>query len=384
MKTSKIILLLGLILCSTSGYSQLDKIKAAMDKRKARKAAAIEANDPFLSILAGPGYTPENGLLLGGGFLYTFKTNKEDSLIQRSSIPINTFFSTKGNFQVSTALQSFWLEDKLRLNARFVYSNAEDQYYGVGFDNAENTVQSDSTTTYNRKLISFKPTVLTRIRENLYLGVGVDVNNTKVTNSNPVMDQDPDYLKFGPENFNSGLLFSLNYDSRDITVNAWKGWYAKLLTGFYGNYLGSDNDYQVYEFDIRTYFQIYRPGNILAFKLYGRITEGDTPYQELTALGGTNALRGYITGQYRDEAGIYFISEWRHTFEKQDKSLSKHGMTLWIASGTMASSVSEMNQWVPNGGIGYRFEVQPRMNVRIDFGIGRESSGLYFNFTEAF
>ncbi|MGJ5641930.1 BamA/TamA family outer membrane protein [Formosa sp. S-31] len=384
MKPTKPFFCFILLLLSVTSHAQFDGVKQWMQERKAKKEAKIAAGEPFLSILAGPGYTPENGLLLGGGFLYTFKTNKADSLIQRSSVPINMFISTKGNFQIGTALQSFWWQDKVRINAKLRYSNAEDQYFGVGYDNAVNTIQSDSTTTYNRKLIAFTPNVLTRVAKDFYLGVGVDLNYTKVTSLNPVMAQDPEYLKYGPENFNSGLMFSLHYDSRDVTVNAWSGWFAKFLTGFYGNYLGSDNDYQVYEFDIRKYIQIYRPGNIMALKLYGRITQGDTPYEQLTALGGTNALRGYIMGQYRDEAGLYFISEWRHTFLKRDDTLSKHGITLWVASGTIAPKLSDMTRWIPNGGIGYRFEVQPRMNVRIDFGLGKESSGLYFNFTEAF
>jgi len=42
------------------------------------------------------------------------------------------------------------------------------------------------------------------------------------------------------------------------------------------------------------------------------------------------------------------------------------------------------NHWMPNFGVGYRFEVQPRMNVRFDFGVGRDNFGFYFNFTEAF
>jgi hypothetical protein len=54
--------------------------------------------------------------------------------------------------------------------------------------------------------------------------------------------------------------------------------------------------------------------------------------------------------------------------------------------------VGEITQFLPNWGIGYRFEVQPRMNVRADIGFGREflDSGnkfvpsVYFNFTEAF
>jgi hypothetical protein len=62
----------------------------------------------------------------------------------------------------------------------------------------------------------------------------------------------------------------------------------------------------------------------------------------------------------------------------------KHGVAAWLGVGTVMEDLTEMENWLPNFGIGYRFEVQPRMNVRCDYGIGKDSSGLYFNFTEAF
>jgi hypothetical protein len=37
-----------------------------------------------------------------------------------------------------------------------------------------------------------------------------------------------------------------------------------------------------------------------------------------------------------------------------------------------------------NGGVGLRFEIQKRMNLRIDYGIGAGSSAFYFSFNEAF
>jgi len=40
--------------------------------------------------------------------------------------------------------------------------------------------------------------------------------------------------------------------------------------------------------------------------------------------------------------------------------------------------------WIPNIGAGYRFEVQNRMNLRIDHGIGKDSQAVYFSFNEAF
>ena len=39
---------------------------------------------------------------------------------------------------------------------------------------------------------------------------------------------------------------------------------------------------------------------------------------------------------------------------------------------------------LPSAGVGYRFEFKPRVNVRLDYGIGKGSSGFYFQVGEAF
>ena len=41
-------------------------------------------------------------------------------------------------------------------------------------------------------------------------------------------------------------------------------------------------------------------------------------------------------------------------------------------------------RWLPSAGVGYRCEFKPRVNVRLDYGIGKGSSGFYFQVGEAF
>ena len=118
------------------------------------------------------------------------------------------------------------------------------------------------------------------------------------------------------------------------------------------------------------------------------------PWAELSQLGSGSDLRGYRQGRYRDRAMIYGIVEYRHQFTSasRETGLSRHGFVAWAGAGTIASSFGSITQVLPNWGVGYRFEVQPRMNVRADIGFGREflDSGnkfvpsVYFNFTEAF
>ncbi len=64
--------------------------------------------------------------------------------------------------------------------------------------------------------------------------------------------------------------------------------------------------------------------------------------------------------------------------------MSKNGLAAWLAGGSEGEKFSELNNWLPNAGVGYRLQLQPRMNLRIDFGVGKNSSVVYFNKTESF
>ncbi len=129
---------------------------------------------------------------------------------------------------------------------------------------------------------------------------------------------------------------------------------------------------------------IKRPGRTIAGQLKGRFGTGDVSYGEMSQPGTPFDLRGYTWGRYREESMIFAIGEYRHMFTKRNGDLSIHGIVGWIGVGTLGEKVKEFGDWLPSIGIGYRLEVQPRMNLRIDIGIGLESAGFYFNFNEAF
>ena len=380
----KKLLTFGFLCLSTLLLQAQSGLKKHMAERAEKKQAAIDAGAPFLSTMVGPGYTPDNGFLIGGGFLYTFKTNRSDSLIQRSSFPITAFISTKGNIGLNNKITSFWNEDRIRFNMTNKLFRAQDNYFGVGYASSEQIDIGEKTSEYKKTGFVINPEFQYRIVKNLYAGAIVDINKVKVREANEIMTNDPSFIKYGPSNFNLGVGFSINFDSRDLTVNAYSGHYGRFAYTNYSKGIGSDNNYAVYETDLRTYHQIGRDGKTFAVRLFGRFAVGNVPYAELSTLGGNDALRGYLTGKYIDKTTVFIIPEYRYMFLKNDGAMSKHGLVTWAGLGTIAPSVSDIKKFVPNIGLGYRFEVQPRMNVRIDYGIGKESSGLYFNFTESF
>jgi outer membrane protein assembly factor BamA len=292
--------------------------------------------------------------------------------------------SSTGAFFVQTKWTTFWREDKLRIYADINFKTMPDNYWGVGYDAARNAYKSDSTTAYTRNWLQFYPKILWQFKENWFAGGIINLNYTKGADACETVSNDSYYAKYNDKPFNSGLGLIFQYDSRDVPVNPWKGTFVELSATFFGSYLGGQNNYQVYEFDFRKYQQIKRPGMTLAFQLRGRFGENNMPYGEMSQPGTPFDLRGYSWGRYRDYSMLYALAEYRHMFLKRNDELSKHGVVLFTGVGSIGEGVSHFNGWLPCFGIGYRLEVQPRMNLRIDFGFGLESSGFYFNFNEAY
>ena len=85
--------------------------------------------------------------------------------------------------------------------------------------------QSDTTTAYDRTWFWFNPRILLRVRGALYAGLDWDINYTRADDPGPVMLADPTFVQTGPEDFNHGIGAILQYDSRDVPVNAWRGTY---------------------------------------------------------------------------------------------------------------------------------------------------------------
>jgi len=264
-----------------------------------------------------------------------------------------------------------------------------DNYWGVGYDAGRNTEKGEDTTAYRRIWWQVNPRVTVRIHENLFTGVNLDFNRTQAKELSPGVAADSAIQEYGLDNFNSGAGLILLYDSRDIPVNAYSGTYLSGTATFYGGFLGGDNTYRIFDFDYRQYLSVQRPGRTIAWQLSTRIGSGDVPWGELSQLGTPFDLRGYTWGQYRDKTMLFGIIEYRHKFLKNTPNAfgryeSRHGVVGWVGAGAVGRELDDFGNILPNAGVGYRYEVQPRMNLRIDVGFGVETLNFYVNFNEAF
>ncbi|MFZ2906622.1 MAG: hypothetical protein WAZ98_10510 [Cyclobacteriaceae bacterium] len=330
-----------------------------------------------------PASAPETGFLLGSASAFTFTLDKSDSALQRSSVPIIAYVSVRGAVGFSSDGNLFF-KKKIRWLNSIEFNHIIDNYWGVGFDAGSTFEQSEDSTQYTKNNFRWNPKVLKEIRPKIFLGPQTDYSITMAKGVNSKMEEDPAYLQYGDCVSVFGIGALAQYDTRDFIVNSWKGTLVELSWLSYPASWSTGEGYSILSFDFRHFACLgKKPGKILALNFRTRMGFGDVPYTELPTIGSDNNLRAYYGGRYRDQNSLYAVAEYRHTF-KRNVNLSKHGVVVWTGAGEIWSNQIALQNILPVLGVGYRFALQPRINLRVDVGVGRDSFGFYLNITEAF
>jgi hypothetical protein len=363
--------------------------KSFMQRLDSIRNWKLENGRSTFSPFIAPSYSPEMKFTITAGGLYTFKVQRDNPLVSRSSIPFSIGYSTNGSLQISIKANIYGNNDNTRFSGEYWLKYMPDNYYGVGYQKARNTPKSDSTTAYWREWHQFKFKMAFRVYRNFFLGFNYDRNKTYSTDENTLMIEDDDFVKHGNHIENSGFGAVLRFDGRDFPENAFKGVFVELSGTAYGKHTSSNNIFRSAELDYRQYQRIRRDGKTLAWQMKTRTTSGDVPWTEMSMIGTPFDLRGYTWGHYRDRTMVFLLTEYRYMFKRKNPTMDERmygpfGFVVWAGTGSVAPDYSHIKYWLPNAGVGIRFELQKRMNIRIDYGLGVESNAFYISFNEAF
>ena len=365
-------------------------------KKKHQKKSA-ERNLHY-NILGGPSFSPDFGLLVGGSALMTFRMNPQDTTMRRSVSPMALAFMFEGGgLNLMVKPQLFFKDDKFRIFGVLNYKNTRENFYGIGYNTNKNYERSDSTSQYRYSGFQVNPWFLFRMgKSDIFFGPQIDISYDKLSEPAKYLPQQADYAAAGGDengykNFSSGIGFLLSYDTRDIPANPYRGTYVDLRGIMYQKWLGSDKNFYRLELDYRQYKSVGQR-KVLAWTLQSKNTFGRHIPLTKYALSGTPFdLRGYYMGQYRDKSSHVALVEYRQMFNTDRstwlKRITSHlGYVAWGGVGFMGPTPGKIEGVLPNAGLGLRIEVQPRMNVRFDYGRNfvNKQNLFYFNMTEAF
>ncbi|GAA4503534.1 BamA/TamA family outer membrane protein [Hymenobacter ginsengisoli] len=184
----------------------------------------------------------------------------------------------------------------------------------------------------------------------------------------------------------TGGGLGLFYDSRDNVFFPKKGLVADL-SAFVRNravgagIAGETTRFDRYVADVSEYHALGQHA-VLAVNYFGSFIVGTAPFNAVSLLGGSRRLRGYYEGRYRDQNAALVQAELRVDVYKRLGAVAFGGV------GALGDEQTLLRLGQPKGayGAGLRFTANRRdhLNVRLDYGLGQQSSGFYLTVGEAF
>jgi outer membrane protein assembly factor BamA len=120
----------------------------------------------------------------------------------------------------------------------------------------------------------------------------------------------------------------------------------------------------------------------VALRALGIANGGTVPFQLMPQLGGSELLRGYFGGRFRERQLLAAQAEFRSSLWK------RIGLVAFADTGQVAHDLDGFgaDRFRFSYGAGLRILLIPQegMNLRADFGFGEDESGFYLAFGEAF
>jgi outer membrane protein assembly factor BamA len=321
-------------------------------------------------------YSPETKF--GFGILLGANTNLgTDTLTTGSYLQTSFIYTLNKQYEWSNIGRIYTEGNKRIFDYRLYYAFFPEYYYGYETEAPEMYKQSIE---FNRIWIELKH--LWRVRPNTYIGAYGRFN--RIYNLNMPDDGN---IKTDPPPGSAGYrvagispLFLI--DSRDSQVYPRKGSYFEVQWVAHPSVV-SDFVYGNMRIDFRFYKKLnFLKDDVVATQFFVNLNEGSVPFRDMADVGGSSTMRGYYRGYYRYKNLYAWQTEYRFMVHKY------FGFAVWGGLATLSEKWSRpFNHAVkPNFGIGLRLRINQadKLNLRADYGFGKNQQGLYLDASEAF
>ncbi|MFY7943373.1 MAG: BamA/TamA family outer membrane protein [Crocinitomicaceae bacterium] len=372
----RIPLLFLLFLSSVNVFSQ-------SQKNSLKKGLAFLQNDTLhrkqgLFALPLLYYTPDTRWAAGMAGVFYFNTGHTDSSLDTrlSYMKLLGDYTQNKQTDIWAEWNIFTNHESFLTKGEFRYRNFPDKFYGIG-----NQSLSSNLEAYTYDLIKFKLLGMKQIKPHWFVGFdyqfekeyGFELDPKGVLlNSNILGNQG---------GIGSALGGLITYDSRDNVINAYSGKLFEFST--YSNHrkLGSTFHYTNVNLEYRQYYE-WKKNHIFAFQALVNLNFGEVPFLDMARLGSDGILRGYPANRFRDHHMIGLQAETRFPIHK------RLGMVVFAGAGDVFYSLHDLSlkniKFSIGSGLRFVFNTAERLNLRLDYGVGKNSTSYYFLLTESF
>jgi outer membrane protein assembly factor BamA len=336
--------------------------KAVTDKKVNFVAMPIPISNPELG----------NGLAVAAMALYSPGQSKRPW-----TTGVGGFYSDTKSWAVAAFQKAYIDDDKFRVTAGVGTGVFNVDFYGIGqaAGDAGRSIPIEQTSNF----AGFEG--LMRLAPNLYggimfryIGMKTKIQASQVQLPVPLPD-------FELDSASALIGIAAEYDTRDTEYGPRKGTYATFQYLYGSEALGSDFEYPRMAVAVNGYHGLSEKA-ILAWRVSVCASGDDAPFYDLCSYGQNNDLRGYVSGQYRDHFMVATQVEYRRQLYK------RWGVVAFAGIGEVAPGVNDLSSenLLPAAGLGLRFAASQkyRVNLSVDYAVGKDSDALYFYIGEAF
>ena len=327
-----------------------------------------------ITFAGGPSYSKTTQLGLGVLAAGLYRFDRQDTITPPSDISIFANVSTSGFFSFGVTGNTIFRYNRQRLIYNLSFSSSPRDLWGFGYDAGRHNPK----TSYVEQRYRINARYLHSLVANTYAGAVFDFDHTKgrkfdTTGLAYLHGENTQYTA-------TGIGLVAEYDSRDFIPNPSHGFYLHVREIYYPKGLGSCPTSLFRTVCQADYYQPVWRGGLLAFDLYGEFNSDDTPWPLMARLGSNERMRGYYEGRYTDNCLLSAQVELRQHIWR------RIGGVAWVGAGNVFPRINDFrwSQTLPNYGLGLRWELKKRVNVRMDYGIGRRTSGFLLSLNEAF
>ncbi len=322
----------------------------------------------------GPSYSKNTSLGIAVLAAGLYRLDRTDSVTVPSDITIFANVSVSGVYAIGVEGNTIFAHNRRKVDYTVMFSSTPRDLWGIGYQDGRDNPE----TSFTEKHYLIKGRYLHQIFRNTFVGGMISFDHTEGKKFDAV---GLGYLYGQKQRYtNVGFGAIIEYDSRDFIPNPFRGIYLAVEEVYYPKGLGNSEESFFSTTFTADFYQPVWKDCILAFDLYGEFNSDGTPWPMLASLGGSQRMRGYYKGRYMDRCMITAQVELRQRIWR------RIGATLWGGAGNVFPEIKrfEWSQTLPNYGIGLRWELKKRVNVRLDYGFGKDTSGFMLSLNEAF
>lgn len=330
-------------------------------------------------------YAQETGLEFGLVTLYSFYTDREDTLTRNSAITGIATFTTQKQVNLLLRADVWAPQNRYHFNNEIRFRDFPFNFYGIG-----NQTSATNLTNVTQKLFRVVAEAEKKFGKTSYTGIATRFENHQFTyTDDPGIPPTPQPFLFGRDG-GKVLYIGLSQiiDSRNNNTYTSSGTFIGINYSYAPDFFGGENfSGSLTKLDFRT-FKSLNSKTVLGFNANYQALQGSrAPFYLMPQLGNDQMMRGYYQGRFRDNNLLAAQAELRYRFHP------RFGITGFAGGGTVYSNGNLSFKGLKpslGGGFRYFFDVERGLSIRLDYGIGekrpmeKRQTGFYISLGEAF